>query len=412
MNIWWISQYASTPDQQYTAQHDLAKRLVAKGHHVTIFAAGFSHYKFEEVRLKPGEDWRTEDCQGVRFVWVRTSAYKANNWKRVVNMFSYAWRTYWLGRQRDEQVDVIIGTTIQPLAALCGYALSLAKRCPFIFEVRDFWPLTLIQFGKLSPKNPGAYLLAALEKFLARKANRVLTTLPGADDYFSQFGIPKEKVIWIPNGLELSRYGNLRPYDGQLSDRFTLVYAGGHVQATALDTVLRAARIEQENSNKAQFLFVGGGQAKPELMALAIELGLRNVEFRAPVPKSELNRVMEKADAFIVSMQNLPDLYRYGISFNKLCDYVAAGRPVLFAGNPSNNVVEEFECGIVAPPENPEAFADAIQKFERLTPAQRAEMGKNAVRCARERFDVAALADRLEQLLLSVVRESAGRRNA
>src|SRR5215469_10313818 len=115
---------------------------------------------------------------------------------------------------------------------------------------------------------------------------------------------------------------------------------------------------------------------------------------------------MEKADAFILSMQDLPELYQFGISFNKLCDYVAAGRPVLFAGNPSNNVVKEFQCGIVIPPENPEAFAAAIQRFEDLTPEQRAEMGRNGIRCAKENFDISMLSDRLEELLLVIVEES------
>src|SRR6267378_3254149 len=141
-------------------------------------------------------------------------------------------------------------------------------------------------------------------------------------------------------------------------------------------------------------------------MELARELNLRNVEFRDAVPKSELHRVLEEADAFILSMRDLPELYRYGISFNKLCDYVAAGRPVLFAGNPSNNVVAEFQCGIVVPPENPQAFAAAIRKFENMTPEQRAEMGRNGIRCAKERFDIALLADRLETMLLSVAEES------
>ena len=68
LNIWWLSQYASTPDQQFTAQYDLAKRLVQKSHRVTIFAAGFSHYKFQEIRLKPGEKWRAEECEGIRFI--------------------------------------------------------------------------------------------------------------------------------------------------------------------------------------------------------------------------------------------------------------------------------------------------------------------------------------------------------
>jgi len=239
----------------------------------------------------------------------------------------------------------------------------------------------------------------------------LLTTLPGAAEYFSKFGISKKKVVWIPNGLELSRYASLKPYRGQISEPCTFVYAGGHVRANALDTLLRAAQIDQQNDNRTRFVFVGGGQEKPKLMELARELNLRNVEFRDAVPKSELHRVLEEADAFILSMRDLPELYRYGISFNKLCDYVAAGRPVLFAGNPSNNVVEEFQCGIVVPPENPQAFAAAIRKFGNMTPEKRAEMGRNGIRCAKERFDMTMLADRFEKALLSVVRESRGFQN-
>lgn len=412
LNIWWLSHYASTPDQQFTAHHDLAKRLVEKGHRVTIVASGFSHYKFKEIRLRPGEKWRVEECEGVRFVWLKTSSYDANNWKRIVNMCSYAWRAYSLARSWTDEVDVIIGTTVHPLASLAAYGLSVAKNRPFVFEVRDLWPLTLVQFGRLSSKSSFAFLLGALEKFLAQRATRILTTLPGGAKYFRQFRIAEEKVVWIPNGLELSRYSNLKPYSGQLSESCTLVYAGGHVQAFCLDVVLRAAQLVQEDGNRARFIFVGGGQEKPKLQQLARELKLRNVEFHNAIPKSQLHEVMEKADAFILSMQDLPELYQFGISFNKLCDYVAAGRPVLFAGNPSNNVVKEFQCGIVIPPENPEAFAAAIQQFENLTPEQRAEMGRNGIRCAKEKFDISMLSDRLEELLLAIVEESNKSRHA
>jgi len=405
LKIWWISQYASTPDQQFTTQYDLAKKLVEKGHEVTFFAAGFSHYKFKEIRLKPGESWRADEYDGVRFVWLKTPPYTANNWKRVINMCSFSWRAYRLGRSWEEKPDVIIGTTFHPLASLSAYALSLSKGAPFVLEVKDLWPLTMIEFGRLSRKSPMAIALGILEKFLAQRAARITTTLHGAADYYAERGVNPEKIVWIPNGLALTRYETLKQYDGKISTPCTLVYAGGHVEAFRLDTVLRAALIEQENGNRARFVFVGGGQDKPRLVKLAQELGLKNVEFRDAVPKSELHRVLEEADAFILSMRNLPGLYRYGISFNKLCDYVAAGRPVLFAGDSSHNVVKEFRCGIVVPPEDPHALAEAIHQFEELTPAQRAEMGRNGIRCARERFDIVKLADRLEQTLVSIVRE-------
>jgi glycosyltransferase involved in cell wall biosynthesis len=407
LNIWWVSHYASTPDQQYTAQFDLAKKLVEKGHRVTFFAAGFSHYKFQELRLKHGETWREEECEGVKFVWIRTWPYRANNWRRAYNMLSFAWRAYWVAsRKRADAPDLIIGTTFHPLSSLSGYFLSIAKGTPFVFEVRDLWPLTMVEFGRFSRFNPLALVLAALEKFLARRASRIMTTLPRAADYYVELGITREKIVWIPNGLDLSRYSDLKAYEGNLHDPCVLLYAGGHVSANALDTIIRAAKIQQDRNNSVKFLFVGGGQEKTKLIRLATELNLKNIEFRDVVPKRELRHIMEQADAFILSMRNLPRLYRYGMSFNKLCDYVSSGRPVLFAGNPGANVVEEFQCGIVVSPEDPVAFAAAIEEFTSMSVERRVEMGRNGIRCARERFDIAAIGGRLEAMLISLMRDA------
>jgi glycosyltransferase involved in cell wall biosynthesis len=406
LNVWWFSQYASTPDQQFTAQFDLAKRLVERGHRVTFFAAGFSHYRFQEIRLRPGEPWRAEECDGVRFVWIRTPPYTRNSWRRALNLCAYAWRAFRLARSWKEMPDLVIGTTFHPLASLAACAVASSKRRPFVFEVKDLWPLTAVQFGWLSPRSPVALALGQLEKFLARKADRIMTTLPGVADYYARLGIPAEKVVWIPNGLELSRYSALSPYSGELGSPCTLLYAGGLVSANALDTILQAAQFEMERGSDVRFVFVGGGQDKPRLMALARRLKLRNVEFRDAVPKSELHRVIEKADALLLSMRNLPELYRYGMSFNKLCDYAASGRPILFAGNPSHNLVQEFQCGIVIPAEDPGALSSAVERFLEMAPVQRAQMGRNGTQCAAQRFEMGMLSRRLEAMLLSVAEEA------
>jgi len=408
LNVWWFSQYASTPDQQFTAQFDLAKRLVERGHRVTFFAAGFSHYTFKEIRLKPGEPWRMDECGGVRFVWIRTPSYTRNNWRRAVNICVYAWRAFRLARRWKETPDVVIGTTFHPLASLAACATAGSKRRPFVYEVKDLWPLTAVEFGRLHPRNPVTLALGQLEKFLAHRACKIMTTLPGAREYYGRLGVAAERIAWIPNGLELSRYAGLLPHSGELSGPCTLLYAGGLVSANALDTIVRAAQLEMANGSNVRFIFLGGGQDKPRLMAMAREMELNNVEFRDAVPKAELHRVMAQADALLLSMRDLPELYRYGMSFNKLCDYAAAGRPILFAGNPSHNLVEEFQCGIVIPPEDPCAFSAAIQRFLRMTPLQRAEMGRNGTRCAQERFDTSMLAERLEHLLLSITERTSG----
>jgi glycosyltransferase involved in cell wall biosynthesis len=184
------------------------------------------------------------------------------------------------------------------------------------------------------------------------------------------------------------------------------MYFGAFVQNNAIHVILRAAHILQsEGNNRVRFVLIGGGQEKANLVKLSQDLSLTNVEFRDVVTKSELPRVMNEADAFVLCMQNLPRLYKYGISWNKLCDYLVSGRPILFAGNPAYNPVRDFRAGIVVPPENPAALAQATKELVALPPAERLRMGENALRYVKEHHDVRSLADRLEATLQSVIGE-------
>jgi glycosyltransferase involved in cell wall biosynthesis len=228
------------------------------------------------------------------------------------------------------------------------------------------------------------------------------------DEYGATRGIPRNKFIWIPQCVDLNRYDSPRLYDGTLSDPFTIMYLGGHVNANAMEVILRAAHVLQiEGSNHVRFVFVGDGQEKGNLMRLARKLGLSNLEFRDVVPRKDLPKVMNEADAFVLSMKNLPGLYRYGISWNKLSDYLVAGRPILLAGNPGYNPVSAAGAGLSVPPEDPEALAKAVKELVALSSEVRARMGANGKRYAKEFHDAKVLAERLEAIL----REPAGLRS-
>ena len=399
MNIWILNHYAGAPDQQATRSYDIGKELVTRGHRVSIFASSFSEYKFVEMRLKPRERWKAEDYDGVRFIWLRTTPYKGNDWRRVINMLSYAWRAFWVGKSFKDRPDVIIGVSVHPLAALSAYILSKFKKSRFFFEVTDLWPQAPIEFGKLSKRSPITWGLRILEKFLYRKAERIIPYWPHVDDYVAKLGISKDKVVWNPHGVVMSRYEGLKPYEGGISKPFAIMYLGAHVNFMALDVILKAAKIVQsEGENHIRFVFVGGGAEKSNLMKLAADIGLHNTEFREMVPKSEILKVMGEADAFIWGVKDIP-LLQYGISTNKLCDYLASGRPILFAGNPKKNPVEEARAGITVPPENPEALAEAITQLVAMKPEERIQMGKNGLEYVKKHHDIRVLADRLEGLL-------------
>lgn len=402
MKIWVFFHYASTPDQPFSGPYDLAHRLVQKGHEVTLFASSFSHYKFKELRLYGGEKFKMEDVNGVKFVWIKTPGYLRNDWRRILNMLSYGWRAFWIAGRIQDAPDAVIGVTNHPVAALSGYCVSAFKRCRFFFEVRDLWPLTLVQFGRLRERSPITYLMSSLERFLFKKAEKIIMVWPRMDDYGVEKGVPREKFVWIPQCVDLARYDALCPYDGRQSDPFTIMYLGGHVNANAIDVILRAAHVLQnENTSNVRFIFVGDGQEKENLIALAEQLALRNVEFRGLVPRKQLAAVMNEADAFVLSMKNLPGLYRYGISWNKLSDYLVAGRPILLAGSPGYNPVQIAQAGLSVPPEDHNRLAQAVKRLMSMSSEERACMGANGKRYARQYHDATILANRLEAVLQS-----------
>jgi glycosyltransferase involved in cell wall biosynthesis len=401
MKIWIFNHYAEPPDRLTTRSYDLGRQLVERGHRVTIFAAGFSHYNFREERVPAGQASHTANWNGVRFIWLKTYPYRGNDWRRMLNMLSYAWRAYKAGRIISEKPDVIIGVSVHPLAPLAAYFLSRTKAARFFFEVTDLWPETLIQFGRLRRSGCVARAMGALERFLYRKAERIIMLLGNTQEYVADVGADPSKIVWIPNGVDLSRYTKLRPYDGALSDRFTIMYLGGLLSANKIDVILEAARIQQERERSGvQFVFVGDGADKQRLLERTRVLGLRNIEFRGLVPKDKIAEVMSEADAFVFSLQNLP-LYRYGISLNKMCDYLASGRPILFAGDSVCNPIRQAEAGLCVPAEDPTALADAIDKLISLTAEARVRMGQNGLVYLKQHHDIRRLAERLEETLLA-----------
>ncbi len=400
MNIWILNHYADTPDGQATRTYDLSKQLVERGHRVTILAAGFSHYKFKDEHLRAGETWREEDCNGVCFIWLKTFPYRKNDWRRVLNMTSFAWRAFWHCSRLPETPDAIIGVSVHPLAALAGRAASAVRRSRFFIELTDLWPEVLIDFGMLSRRNPIAWLLRALEKFLYRRADRIIMIWPRTGEYVKRLGVSPEKVVWIPHLADTSRYESLKPYDGRIGECFTVMYLGSFVSFMAMEVILKSAKILQDRGRREiRFVLVGGGTDQDHLREFTTQLGLDNVEFPGLVPKRDIVKVMGDADAFVLSLKDVP-LLKYGISLNKVCDYLASGRPTILAGNPGSDPIQEAKAGLSVPAENPEALADAIELLMTLPVEDRVQMGINGREYLGRVHGITVLADRLQETLL------------
>lgn len=395
MRIWIVNHYADPPDGLATRSYDIARRMVGKGHPTTIFACSFSHYHLKPARRLGWRLWREEDIDGVRYLWIAGTPYRRNDWRRVLNMLVFTILAFVCGALRRERPQVVVGVSVHPLAALSGYFLARVKGARFFFEITDLWPETLIDFGRLRTDGRAARWMRMLERYLFEQSERIIMLWRHTDAYVESQGVSASKILWVPHGVELARYEELAPYNGAPDRPFHVMFLGGFVASNSVDTIIDAAGVLQKRGRSdVKFLLIGAGTARDGLIERAKSMGLSNVDFPPPVPKRDVSRVMGSADAFIYGLRDLP-LYRFGISLNKLTDYLAAGRPIVFFGRSSYDPVHDAHAGISVPPGDPEVLADAIEGLADLAPADRMAMGRRGRTYLEEYHNIPRLADRL-----------------
>jgi len=411
MNIWIFNHYAHPPDLPGGTRHyDLGRELVKRGHQVTIFATSFHHYLHRETRLKPGEHWKIEEVDGLKFVWLRTPPYQRNDWRRVRNMVAFMLRAWWLGRRLPklipevERPDVIIGSSVHLLAVVAAYFVAKHFGAKFIMEVRDLWPQAIIDMGKLNKGNPLVQLLRMLERFLYRQAERIIILGPQMEEYITACGIEPEKIVWIPNGVDISFFDY--PSGESLakssdSSSFMVLYIGAHSETNALDIVIKAADIVRAKGyGSIKFVLIGDGPTKENLVRMAEELKLENVWFRNSVAKTEVPKILKEADVLLLTKH--PTFGSYSGSILKLFDYMTAAKPIVCSAKIAYNPVERAGCGFVVNPGDPQALANAIIKLYQMSPEERAEMGRRGREYVEKYHDIRKLVMQLESVLQSV----------
>lgn len=404
-HVWILNHYAQEPGGAGGTRHfHLAEHLQAYGWQATVIAASVEHQSGHQ-RLVPGEKQRCDYFNGVPFLWVRTPQYQGNGGGRMRNMLAYTRAVLQRGTTAKlPRPDVVIGSSVHPFAAVAGALLARRFKVPFIFEVRDLWPQTLVDMGRLQEGSFMTWALRKLERWLYRRAARTVVLLPRAWEYIVPLGIPKERVVWIPNGVDLSLFPRSKAANttnaGNNADHFTLMYFGAHGQANGLDNVLRAMKHVQEQADgrHIRLRVIGDGPLKPSLVAQASQMGLTNVSFEPPVAKSQIPALAAEADAFVFNLIDAP-VFKYGISSNKLFDFMAAERPVVFSCDSTNNPINDAQSGLTVKPGQPEALASAIFRIAATPPAGRQRMGRAGREYVEQNHGFEQLAGRLAEVL-------------
>lgn len=405
--VWIVNHYANTPDLPGgTRQYELAAELVAAGFEATVFSADFNLALRRGSKVPNGRLAAEESVEGVTFVWVKVVPYQQNDWRRVLNMLSFAFALLWIGAGRARP-DLIVGSSPHLFAAAAARVVAWWRSTLFYFEVRDLWPQVLIDMGGKSESALMVRTLRVLERFLYTSSRRVIVLAQGAVDYVVARGATAQRTHWLPNATDLegfkptrSRLEVLQSF-GLEPDRFYVTYAGAHGEANALGTVVEAARLLEQTSSDSRdtpiFLLIGDGPEKAALQARA--QGLSSIKLLPAVPKAQISDVLNASDALLITLRDVP-LFRYAVSPNKLFDYFAAAKPVIASvGGDVAQLVTEHGVGVGVTPESFQELADAALKMANTSADQLEAMGRSGRALAEQRFSRKAVALQLIALL-------------
>ncbi len=382
MHILILNHYAGSPyhGMEYRPYY-LAKEWIKLGHTVTIIAANQSHIRTVNPVLSSNR--QEELIEGIRYIWVKTKPYGGNGLGRVLNVFSFIWRVHYLIPQLiKEKFDVVIASSTYPLDNYLAYNIAKKSKAQYLYEIHDIWPLTPMQLGGYSKWHPFIWIMQRAENFAYKHVDKVVSILPCAKEHTVSHGLLPSKFFHIPNGISLEELSDCEPLNDDVvsllpKNKCIVGYTGTIGLANSLDTLLNAASIITNEHPDIFFVIVGKGPEKENLIVLQEKLNLQNILFIDSIPKKQIQAMLAYFDICVIALMKQP-LFQFGISPNKLFDYMYSGKPIIQAIEAGNDIVSDANCGISIESENPQALANAILKIYLLSQEEREKMGNNA----------------------------------
>jgi glycosyltransferase involved in cell wall biosynthesis len=409
MNIVILNQYALPSGAAGITRHgDIGAELVRRGHRVTVIASAFDYFS-RQSQSRPARSRH----EGVEFVWLRTGAYVRNDRRRVRSMARFALSATRATLQVRPRPEAIVGSSPHLLAASAAASAAHLLRRPWVMEIRDFWPSSLVDLGALAAGGKLHRSLEWLERRLYLDADAIVSVPPNGRVRLEEVGVSAGTSVHIPNATTLdSTDGYALPASvhqilDELRGKLLILYTGALGVAQDLGVVLSGfAQLREHHPDafdRVAFLFVGDGVERERTSALAEEMRMSNVRFHGALEKAAIPHLLAAADACLLHLAPAP-VFKYGLSPNKLFDYFAASKPVLIASD-YPTIVDEAEAGLRYRPGDPAALAEAVVQMVELSADERAAMGDRGHEMVRRRYSISAITDQYEALLKELTQQ-------
>ena len=402
--IYIINQYSGTPEYGYASRsYYFAKELAAKGYTVYLITASYTHL----LKKLPvvNESFHIQVVDGFNLVWIKMPEYsEAHDKKRILNWFLFSYKITKLSKI----LKVTPNTIVYSSPSIVGYLGSkrLAKQCQakLILDIRDIWPLTLIKIGNISPSHPFIRLLSYIEKKAYLGSDIVVSNLKYAVNHMQSIGMNPSKFRWIPNGVDLDEMVNQEPLTKEFlnkipTNKFIIGYTGTFGLSNDLNTLIDAATIIQQIDQNIAFVLIGSGRERQELLDKISSLRLHNTHILNSIPKTQIQSALKLFDGLWIGAKST-DLYQFGVSPNKLFEYLYAGKPIIYSIDSGNfTPISDYKCGMQVKPEDAEDLANNILALKAIPIEARLKMGENGHNSAIKYFTYQSLTNKFQEIL-------------
>jgi len=377
--IWIINDYAGSPSHGMTYRHYyIAKELQKRSINPIIISASYSHFLNKYPPIKENQPYLQEMVDKIEYLWLKVIKYKdSRDKKRVWKWFQFTFKLFNLPKNLTKP-DVILCSGSAPMLILPSYYLAKKHGAKLVFEIRDIWPLTLMNFQGYSKYNPLMFLMQKCVNFGFRNADYITSVLPNTDNYIHEQGIHNFKFTYLPNGIFLEELRNPSPLNEETKaqipkDKFIIGYAGAMGMGDRLDLIIDVAK-ELENSPKIHFVLVGKGSEKGRLRERVQNLQLTNVTIIDAIPKKEVQNMLALFDVCYIGWED-KSIYKYGISANKIFDYMYSAKPIIHLFSGEGDLISKAECGLSISEHKSSLITEAILELYHSSKERRKAMG-------------------------------------
>lgn len=406
--IWIIDHYSSEPKYGgISRQYDFAMELGKRGYNVVVIASGFSH--FTHSYISEQNILINELMPNVHYVYLKTSSYEKNNGSgRAKNMINFMFKVIKNEKKivsKFGKPDVVEGCSVHPLTWIAAYYIAKKYKVRFCAEVRDFWPLIWVMAGEKKKTDPMVVFFDLIQKFTFRKADRIICSLYHGDRYIcDELGYDKQKTTIIGQPMDCHTYNKNTKRLSELPERiqkfmesgFICSFTGYYVTYEGVYVMLEVAKELKERRMPIKMLFVGSGEEKDGMINYVKKNQLDNVLISERIDKHLVPAILANSDVCMAHLEvnGCKEVYKYGVSKNKINEYLYSGACTLF-GFRYEGEVSESGGGMVYEPYNVKDLTEKIIKIYKMTPDERNEMGLNGRRYIEKYHNVEILTDKL-----------------